>query len=73
MNAMAEKEIDGGEVEQYRHECEVRFIAGWKTEDGRPDYDRMQRFFDGVAKTRGAKAMNRLRDDVREELKRRAA
>jgi hypothetical protein len=54
--------------EQYRHECEVREVASWKTQDGRNDFNRMVDYFSGVRHARGKLAAERLTNDVRKLL-----
>ena len=54
--------------EQYRHECEVREVASWKTPDGRKDFNRMVDYFAGVRHARGKVAAERLTNDVRRLL-----
>lgn len=49
--------------EDWRHVCEVRMIAGWKTNMQRKE------FLEGVAKKRGQASADRLRADVWAEMK----
>lgn len=51
------------QVEQYRHECEVRTVAGWETDMQRANFLAL------VEKRRGAAAAQRLRLDVWELMK----
>ena len=62
-------------LEPERHRCEVAHIAGWRTPEGAPDYERMRSYFDGVAAPReaggrGPETAARLRQDVRARLRR---
>jgi len=45
--------------EQYRHECEVRYLVRWF-----PDFGRIKVFLDGVRKVRGEEAYEKLRNDL---------
>ena len=49
---------------EYRHACEVRWIVGLGSMQA------MKEYMDRVQLKRGQAAADRLRDDVREEIKR---
>lgn len=51
--------------EAWRHQCEVREVAGWRTESGRPNYPRMMNYFVDVSQFRGVECAEKLRLDVR--------
>lgn len=53
--------------DDYRHECEVREVAGWETNE------RRKKYLEGVEQVRGAEAAKRLRVDVWNLIKKQEA
>lgn len=57
----------GCESEAHRHACEVRYVAGMRSDEDR------RRYLDGVHQRRGKDAWQRLRQDVWALMRRVAA
>lgn len=50
--------------QEYRHQCEVRYLIKRRVKEGRVPIDE---YFEGVAKQRGQESLQELMDDVLEQ------